>query len=104
CVCPALPSWSLDHMPLALALSKGECVYLHSPIGPQPYPVIYAVVNSVRGLLYRKIPGEHPQSSSEREHDNKRRDRKKTKSKYQMGYLVGIRGLMSGNGHHAFHQ
>ena len=34
--------------------------YIHShPIGPQPYPVIYAVANLASGLLDRKITEEH---------------------------------------------
>ena len=37
----------------------------HSPIGPQPYPVLYVVVNPVRGLLDRKRSEEHLPSSNE---------------------------------------
>ena len=34
--------------------------YIHSyTIGPQPYPVIYAVANPASGLLDRKISEEH---------------------------------------------
>ena len=41
------------------------CVFFTLPIGPLLYPVIYVVVNPVRGLLHRKISEEHLQSSNE---------------------------------------
>ena len=65
------------------------CVYMcvfTLPIGPQPYPVTYAVVSSVRGLLDRKTSEEYLQSSNEsikkknKANTTKRKGRKTKKS------------------------
>ena len=64
----------------------GQCVCVcvrssHKPIGPQPYPVIYAVANPVRGLLNVKIPEERLQSSNESIKTKTRTKHKRQKEK-----------------------
>ena len=78
-------------------------VFLHSAIGPQPYPIIYAVASPVRGLLGRIISEEHLQSSNEsikknkkakkikREETTKQKTGHKSKSQKKQRQVVGCR-------------
>ena len=60
-------------------------------IGPQPYPVIYAIANPVRGLLGRKRSEEHLQSSNESKRKTQANKNDKEKGTRTTKYICQIK-------------